>query len=109
MLTWDESIRNSLTQLSLGPVETQFIVFFTLPQFRNNYQAHDIFNMATCGELYQLFLNVASTLQVHHGDSRYDVLLKEFFSDSSRSGRFYLDGDNYASFAITFTRYLIEW
>jgi len=108
IVTWGQFILHSLTQLTLGPLELQYIVFFILPKFRNNYQAVDFFTCTTFATVYQSLLNVSDTLWVHDGDYRYDLLLTEFFSDPSRSGPFYLDGDKYASFAITFTKYLIN-
>ena len=117
LLTWDQHILHSLTQLtvvqpqtqvSLRPLEFQYIVFFILPQFRNTYWAPNIFRTRdTCGAEYQSLLNVSYILERHDGDSRYDHLLREFFGDPSRSGPFYLDGNIYACFAITFTKFLM--
>jgi len=117
LLTWDRYILHSLTQLtvvrpqtqvSLQPLEFQYVVFFILPQFRNTYRTQDVFTWSTCRAGYQSLLNVSRTLEPHDGDSRYDHLLREFFNDPSRSGPFYLDGNKYASFAITFTKFLID-
>ena len=99
-----------LKQISLGPLQSQYIVFFVVPQFRHTYRARDVFIWDSFGKEpeYQSLLDVSSTLRCHDGDRRYDLLLTEFFSNPSRSGPFYLDGNKYASFAITFTKYLIS-
>jgi len=85
---------------------SQYILFFIVPQIRNSYQAADIFSWYSLDGEYHSLKNVAATLERH--DDRYH-LLTSFFSDPSRSGPFYLDGDKYVSFAITFTKYLIQW
>ncbi|KAF8798343.1 hypothetical protein BYT27DRAFT_6902617 [Phlegmacium glaucopus] len=106
ILTWDQYIRQSLMQLPpLGPLESQHLVFFILLQLRHYYYVHDVF--IWIGARYQLS-NISSTLNYHLGDFRYCLLLAEFFNDPSRSGPFYLHGDKYASFAITFTKYVIR-
>jgi len=108
ILTWDRYIRDSLTQSPVGPLELQYIVFFILPQFRSNYRAQDIFTILRTGEHYDSLARFSSALSFHDGDSRYDLTLTEFFSDPSRSGPLYVDGTKYASFAITFIKYLIN-
>ena len=105
MLAWDRFIRHSLTPLK--PHEIKYIVFFVLTPFRKNYRARHVFTSDTFGAEYQSLSSIISTLEYHNGDSRYDLLLTEFFSDPSRSGQFYLDGDKYAGFAIVFMKYLI--
>lgn len=108
ILTWDEYIQHSLTQLSLGSLAGQCIVFFVLPQF-HGYRMNKIFSRATCSAQERSVSTFFTTLHFHDCDSRYELLLTEFFNDPSRSGPFYLDGDKYAGFAITFTQYLIQY
>ncbi|KAF8798341.1 hypothetical protein BYT27DRAFT_7218575 [Phlegmacium glaucopus] len=110
MRSWDRYIRLSLAQLpaSLGPLESQCIIFYILPQFHRNYKARHVFPWGTVGADYRSLLDLSFALEVHDGDCRYDLSLVEFFSDPSRSGPFYLDSNKYTSFATTFTRYLIK-
>ncbi|KAF8798342.1 hypothetical protein BYT27DRAFT_6902536 [Phlegmacium glaucopus] len=110
MLTWDRYIRQSLTQLS-EPHMSQYILFFLLPQIPNIYKAADIFSWYSLDGGYHSLQNVSATFERHDGDlsGKYHLLLTGYFSDPSRSGPFYLDGDKYASFTITLTKYLIQW
>ncbi|KAF8798347.1 hypothetical protein BYT27DRAFT_7264913 [Phlegmacium glaucopus] len=55
---------------------------------------------------YRIF--VPPSITTFNGDCRYDCLLAEFFNDPNRSGPFYLDADTYASFAITFTIFIVR-
>ncbi|KAF8798344.1 hypothetical protein BYT27DRAFT_6902614 [Phlegmacium glaucopus] len=108
VVTWDQYIRQSLMQLPpLGPLESQYLVFLILLQIRDYYYVHSIF--ICIGARYRSYeSSLSATLNYHAGDFRYSLLLAEFFNDSSRSGPFYLDGDKYASFAITFTKHIIR-
>jgi len=101
-------MRRSLTLLSLGQLEWQYIIFFILPQIRNNHRALKVFSLDTFGPKNSSLMNVVHTFEYHDGDCRYDLLVTEFFGDPSRSGRFYPDADKYANFAITFTKYIFQ-
>jgi hypothetical protein len=100
------SIFNILTQLFFGPLVGQYIVFLVLPQF-HGYGVHRFFSWGACAGERSVSI-FFTTLHFHDNDSRYELLLTEFFNDPSRSGPFYLDGDKYAGFAITFIQYLIR-
>ena len=99
MHSWGLYIQRSLTHVSLGPLDSQFIILFILQPF-------DEYLTKTENGLQRLLLFRLSTL-FYDRCFGHTPFLTEFFGDPSRSGPFYLDGDKYATFAINFTKYLI--
>ena len=100
MHDWGLCIQHSLTHVSLGPLDSQLIILFILQPF-------DGYLTETLNGPQRLLLSRLSKLFCDRYSIMYTPLLTEFFSDPSRSGPFYLDGDKYATFAINFTKYLI--
>ena len=97
---WGLWIQHSLTHVSLGPLDSQLIVLFILQPF-------DRYLTETLSDPQRRFLSRFLSL-FFNGDFKRTFWLTEFFSDPSRSGPFYLDGDKYATVAINFTKYLIK-
>ena len=101
MHNWGLWIQHSLTHVSLGPLDSQVIILRILDPF-------DEYLTETLNDPQRLLLFQLSKLFCDSDfHFRYTPLLTEFFSDPSRSGPFYLDGDKYTTFAIHFTKYLI--
>ena len=94
---WGLCIQHSLTHVSLGPLDSQLIALLILD---SEYPSE------TLNDSQRLLLSRLSRL-FRYRYFRHTPLLTEFFSDPSRSGPFYLDGDKYATLAINFTKYLI--
>ena len=96
---WDLYIQHSLTHLSLGPLDSQLIIFLILQPFDESLTE------ALNGPQHPLLSKLSRLF--YDKDFRRTSLLTEFFSDPSRSGPFCLEGDEYAIFTINFAKYLI--
>ena len=102
MHDWGLCIQNFLTHVSLGPLDSQLIILRIVDPF------HEYLRETLNGP-QRLLLSRLSKIFCDR-NLRHTLctpLLTEFFSDPSRSGPFYLDGDKYATFAINLTKYLI--
>ena len=98
MHDWGLCIQHSITHVSLGPLDSQLIIFYILDI--------DEYPIKTLNDQQRLFLSQLSMLFCDMY-SLHTPLLAEFFGDPSRSGPFYLDGDKHATLAINFIKYLI--
>ena len=100
MLGWDRYIQDSLKRSLLEPSDSQFIIFCILPEFHKKYDQED-------WQIFSLRRDSPPARFLDSRDYRHDSLLIAFFSDPRRSGPFHLDGHEYATFSIKFTKYLI--
>ena len=98
----DLYIQHVLTHLFPWPLDSQLTILFILQPFFGEH----LIDAPYINDSKFPLLSPLSRL-FYDRDSNRVSFLTEFFSDPSRSGPFYLDGDKYATFAINFINYLI--